>query len=306
MDDRTHALGLAAGTLVMAAEIAEREKDEKRRDKMLRVVDRKWASVRDSWPEVGEDAEDALAKATGDWEEKDRVRLLIDLDFAEPFIPYELKYVGADKDASLEKVAWVLGLGTSAAASVRRTRRDAIKAHRRLDWTKIGVYGVGGAVLVGTLGFFAAPLLGGALGAGAGLGGAAAAAHGLALLGGGSLAMGGAGMAGGLWLVTGVGAAAGVIGGGGSTALLQLGAAQAKIELLKLQINYKLTILDSQMDTIKAQEVISSLAEQQEELRAKLDEEKELNDRNAGRVKEVEETLQTLGEAVKWMQAQTA
>jgi hypothetical protein len=76
-------------------------------------------------------------------------------------------------------------------------------------------------------GYLAAPLIAGYVGAAAGLSGAAAVAHGLALLGGGSLAAGGAGMAGGMLLVTSAGAAVGNVGTGGAAALWSAGYAAA-------------------------------------------------------------------------------
>ena len=72
---------------------------------------------------------------------------------------------------------------------------------------------VAGVAVVGPMALVAAPAIGGAIGTYAGLSGAAATSHGLALLGGGSLAAGGLGMAGGTAVVTaagvGLGGAAG-------------------------------------------------------------------------------------------------
>ena len=76
----------------------------------------------------------------------------------------------------------------------------------RITWMTAGT--VAASAVVGPLSYFAAPLLGGALGAsalGGGLSGAAATSHGLAMLGGGALAAGGAGMAGGVMVVTAAG-----------------------------------------------------------------------------------------------------
>lgn len=76
----------------------------------------------------------------------------------------------------------------------------------RITWMTAGT--VAASAVVGPLSYFAAPLLGGALGAsalGGGLSGAAATTHGLAMLGGGALAAGGAGMAGGVMVVTAAG-----------------------------------------------------------------------------------------------------
>lgn len=75
-----------------------------------------------------------------------------------------------------------------------------------------------GAVVVAPVAFFAAPAIGGALGAsgliGPALSGAAASSHGLAFLGGGSIAAGGLGMVGGAAVVTATGAALGGTLGG--------------------------------------------------------------------------------------------
>ncbi|MDN4483203.1 DUF726 domain-containing protein [Demequina lignilytica] len=76
--------------------------------------------------------------------------------------------------------------------------------------TKVIGYSMAATVVVAPMAFFAAPAIGGALGAMTGLSGAAATSHGLALLGGGALAAGGAGMAGGTVVVTVVG---GMLGG---------------------------------------------------------------------------------------------
>lgn len=88
---------------------------------------------------------------------------------------------------------------------------EALLAHDKLNaaritWMATGTVAAG--AMVGPLSFFAAPLLGGALGAsvlGGGLSGVAATSHGLAMLGGGALAAGGLGMAGGVMVVTAAG-----------------------------------------------------------------------------------------------------
>lgn len=78
--------------------------------------------------------------------------------------------------------------------------------------SRLVAVGVVGLAVGAPLGLLAAPAIGGAIGsltAFGGLSGAAATAHGLALLGGGPLAAGGLGMAGGTAVVTAVGAAVG-------------------------------------------------------------------------------------------------
>jgi hypothetical protein len=75
--------------------------------------------------------------------------------------------------------------------------------------TKLAVRSVGGAALLAPFALAAAPAVGGVIGSWAGLSGAAATSHGLAMLGGGSLAAGGLGMAGGTTAVTLTGSALG-------------------------------------------------------------------------------------------------
>jgi len=162
------------------------------------------------------------------------------------------------------------------------------------------------ALVVGVGAFALAPIIAAAIGSAAGLSGAAATSYGLALLGGGSLATGGAGMAGGLWLVTGVGAAAGLIGGSGSAALYEMGAAQARAELTRLQVAFKMTLLASQVDIIKAQAVISSLDAQLGNLRESLAEERKLNDANSARVEDLKHKVLAIEESLAWMRAQEA
>ena len=67
-------------------------------------------------------------------------------------------------------------------------------------------------------------------------------------------------MAGGMWLVAGAGAALGAVAGGGGVKLFQLGADQARGELVKLQVTFKLTLLQDQADQAKAQAVVENLA----------------------------------------------
>ena len=111
-------------------------------------------------------------------------------------------------------------------------------------------------------------------------------------------------MAGGMWMVAGAGAALGAVGGGGGIKLFQLGAAQARGELVKLQVTYKLTLLQGQTDLVKAQAVIEDLAGQAQALKATVAEERLLNDENSKRVKDLEETLEALEETILWMRSQ--
>ena len=72
-------------------------------------------------------------------------------------------------------------------------------------FTSLAMGTFGGAAVIGPAAFWAAPAIGGAIGAASGLSGAAATSHGLAVLGGGAVASGGLGMAGGAAVVAAVG-----------------------------------------------------------------------------------------------------
>ncbi len=84
--------------------------------------------------------------------------------------------------------------------------------------------------------------------------------------------------------------------------LLQLGAAGATAELAKLQVCFKEVLIGDQLQLRKAQETIKNLMESKEEIKRILEEERSLNDRNAQRLKELEETLEALSNAIDWME----
>ncbi len=299
------AVALASAQLLVAEHIASKEENEKRRNKMDRVVQIQREELGQLVaPGEGElDPSTVVASLTGA-DADTRVTFLIEVFFLDPFSPYSLRSNRKERKRALQLLAPLVGEDKKVIRRIEKAGADAKKSHDKQNWGKVGLVGVGAAVVLGVGGFMAAPLFGAALGTAAGLSGAAATAHGLALLGGGALAAGGAGMAGGLWMVAGAGAALGAIGGGGGIKLFQLGAAQARGELIKLQVTYKLTILHGQADLIKAQAVITDLAGQATELRSKVEEERLLNDDNAKRVTDLEETLQALEETIMWMRSQ--
>ncbi len=306
-DEEAWALSSSFATYLLADAIARRSGGD-RGEKMARVVEKLHVAIgsllSDADFDGDIDADDAallLVRFIESWQEADRLRFMIDLSFGDPFFPFSLKVRQRDFEQALQDVAERIGVGRNVVAEIGRTRKSAQEAHRSVSWAKIGVFGAGGVLLLGTGAFALAPVVGGLLGAGAGLYGAVGTAYGLALLGGGPLAAGGAGMAGGLWLVTGVGAAAGLVGGGGGAALHEMGARQAGIELTRLQVTFKMTILADQTDTLKAQLIISSLQEQLDGLSDELDEEIQLNDENSSRIKDLKEKIETIEESIDWM-----
>lgn len=302
--NHTYSFAFAVGGLALAHELIAREGNEDRRKKKQRVIALRRDLIRDAFPEETKGARmisRIIPRMPSDLPEDQKAMLFIDLAFSNPFSPYELKYGDSDFREALRQVARLIGLPEGRVDSILATKKEVAKGYQNFDFGKVLAIGIGGAVVLGLGGWAAAPIIGSALGGAAGLSGAAATAHGLALLGGGSLAAGGAGMAGGLYLVTGAAVAIGGTTVGGSAFLIQLGAAGAKAELIKLQTSYREVLLHSQLHTKKATNAIRSLAVDRQEVQAKLEEERQLNEKNAARLKELEETVEALDNAITWM-----
>lgn len=187
--------------------------------------------------------------------------LLIDLMTFNPW-PVNLGWAkGAREDALQSAADMLAGVSQSdfdAAtaefeALLRQLKRKSIKWGRVAAATAVGL---GAGVL--TAGW-AAPVVGGAIGASLGLTGAAATSAGLALLGGGSLAAGGFGVFGGTILITGVGGAF-VAGAAGATARFsRVGAAQVMADAIKMDLLAKLVIADSEDRDQKLRRVAEGL-----------------------------------------------
>jgi hypothetical protein len=294
-------LALLASQFLLADFVTSREQNETRWEKMERVVDRQGLALDEVG--IGLDRAPGVLTAFGKTvSTTDRIAFVVDLYFLDPFAPYTLKSDRATRSDALREIAVLVGGEDDLVDRIDTTRRSAIGAHTKRSLGKIGLIGIGAAVALGVAGILAAPLVGAAIGGAAGLGGAAAVSHGLAILGGGALAAGGAGMAGGMWLVAGVGAAAGLLAAGGGTALYELGSATARGELVKLQITFKLGLLDANKDMARAQQAISNLVAQADVTRSILDEERKLNDENSQRVEDLEATLEDIEEAIVWME----
>jgi len=232
--------------------------------------------------------------------------ILIELFFAAPYP--ETKHAPGDK---LRKkfIAWLAGeMGL-----VEKDYKDLLKAYKGTlnvhmgRRTKIGIGVVAGLAVGAVGGWVVAPALGGALGAGAGLGGAAAVSHGLALLGGGALAAGGAGMAGGIALVTAMGAVGGgLIGLGGTALFTESGAAKVKVDTMKLQMVLAKIVIADQKDMAKAQDIARRQEEELQALRGQLAELKKNEAVNKDKIKNLKSIIKTLERAVKWTRKQSA
>jgi hypothetical protein len=66
---------------------------------------------------------------------------------------------------------------------------------------------------------------------------------------------------------------------------------------MKLQTNYKANLLHTHLTQAKAKRVVTGLAKQQHEFEAMLAREREINDRNSQRLKDLEQTLQAIEDA---------
>lgn len=302
-----NAQNLAIGTYLLAHRLMSDETNDQRKDKMKRVLKRKRKLINEVFSSkrlsYAHEFADLLITDIPTDETK---TLFIDLAFSNPFSPYELKYSNKDFTEALKKVGTRFDVEADTISSILQTKKDAIKAHRNVNWLKIVGLGAAGVVVLGIGGYALAPVIGAKLGAAAGLVGVAASNYGLALLGGGALSVGGSGMAGGLWLVTGTSAVLGGTAAGGGALLHQMGAAGARVELTKLQVTYKEVLLQNQMHGIKAQEAVKRLSSERDQLKKMLEEERELNDKNASRVQEMEEKLKAIESSIRWMEDEAA
>lgn len=289
---------LLAG-LIVADEIASRSVDADRSDRMVNVISRRY---RELIARVGEFNPDAvLDHMAADWDASTRLVALIEVVSSDPFSPFELRHSKTHLRHGFERVASLMGASPDELVEVQQTLKDAQAAHVNRSLARVGIWGLGGAVVVGAAGFAAAPVLGAALGSAAGLSGAAATSFGLSTLGGGSIAAGGLGMTGGLWMVAGTAAATGMVGSGGGALLYSLGGRQLRAEVVKLQATYKLVLLRTQADRAVAHDVVRRLHADAELLRDQVSEERLLNDANAHRIKELEGKIVAIEEALEWM-----
>lgn len=298
---------LAVGTY--ASLLAAVESDADREKKKRHNVDEKMRVLATVGVPVAPGVEASqlcslLSERLSSWTEVKRTALLIDVAFAAPFAPYELNVSKEDQRAQLRALCPALGLAPERADQVLDSIAAARRAHRQIAWGKIAMSAVLGGVVVAAGGYAAAPLIAAHLGVAAGLSGAAAVSHGLALLGGGSLAAGGAGIAGGMTLLSVGGGAVGGLAFGGASALWSAGYAAALSELVKLQVSYKEVLLRTQLRCLQASDVIEELLRQRDELKVKLDEERDRNDVGAARVKDLERIDQGYADAIAWMKEQ--
>lgn len=301
IDPADEVRAFSLGKTFLAAALAGLCDEYERAERMRRAVAK---FVELDFPESpGADADvlaNELERVVAPWPDLNKRLLLVDLWFVQPFAPYDVKVPSSDLKKALSELASTLGID-DALAEVTATVKELTGASTGKQVAKVvGISGLG-AVLIGSGAWIVAPLIGTAIGTASGLAGAAATAHGLAVLGGGAVAAGGAGVAGGMFAVTTTGAAAGVLLGGGGSALFQLGKRQAERELLKLKVKFKVSVLHTEGQLLVAQRYSTYLHEQIEATRRDLEQERLISERRSKRIERLEEALEMLEESQKWL-----
>lgn len=187
-EEEARVIALAVTTYAACLTAAEAKPDRQRKkvrnlEKKLQVLDTVGVHFTQA-PTCGQLCE-ALSRQVQGWTEDKRNALLIDVAFSDPFSPYQLETSEKDKREQLGVLCGAIGLAAKRSDQVLDAIADARKAHRNIAWGKVATSALLGAIVLAAGGYVAAPLIAAQLGAAAGLGGAAAVSHGLALLGGG-------------------------------------------------------------------------------------------------------------------------
>ncbi len=285
------------GKVALANAVADRCDNAERVQRMRRAVGRFVDELGLGGPE---EALEGLQRRSLGWDTLQRRLLLVDLWSVSPFSPYDVRVAKVDQRKALVAVAGAIGAG-GAVGEIDRCARELRNSDRIRATAKVsGALGVG-ALALGTAGFMAAPFIGAAIGAGTGLSGAAATSSGLAILGGGSLAAGGGGMAGGVVFVTATGAAAGGLVGGGGTAMYQLGGRQAQVELRKMEVKFKVALLQTHAELRVGQRFAAHLHDEIEGLKAQLEEERRFSEKRSKRITGLEKLLVQFQKSEDWM-----
>ncbi len=148
--------------------------------------------------------------------------------------------------------------------AVEREFTELLRSVRRktIRWGRVATVSVAGLGVGAATGFWAAPMIGAAIGGGAfGLYGAAATNAGLAYLGGGALAAGGFGMAGGIGVVAGVGGLAGAGMGAAGARLTPVSWGEIVVDTIKGDLITRLVIINAENDDQRAKRVVEALQE---------------------------------------------
>jgi hypothetical protein len=307
--DEGYDLAISAGTLLLATELAALEYNPDRKRKKQRIELLKLDGLRASLPDLARRLEvpaDARILVERSWTREDAVSFLIDLAFIDPFDPYVLAFREKDFRTALESVARLVGVEGDTVRRMLATKKSALRAHWRFNWVYLFVTSLLRTLAIGLGIFFAAPLIGSFLSSGFGFLGITVANHGLAFIHAGAIDPMTAGVMGGRLFATGVGNLSKSLAGGTDTFLYKVGSARARLELGRLQVNFREVLLAGRAHVDLAGETIERLRRDRDETREKLWEEREMNERSSGRVKDIEQTMKAINSAIKWMQRELA
>lgn len=306
VDDHAYRFSLSLASLLIAEQLADAEPDEQRRIRKQTVAQEKWSLLRDTFSrELGElhgyggtgpavrQLTQSLERTTDPWSLERRWMLLTDLVMSDAFAPYDLKVTITDFREATAAIATALDLGDEH-GELLDTWNVTLRSYRPSRWKTVIAPSTLTASALSTSG--PDPAAAAALATAAGLDGTAATTHGVALLGGGSLSLGGSGLAAGMWLATTDAEADAVLPCGG-IGLLALGPAQARVELVKLLLNFRLAIRYGWSHTVTAENVGAALARITDDLRTQLQLERRVNEDDASRITDIEAILSDVGTA---------
>ena len=298
VDDSEYRFSLSLASLLIAEQLADSEPDETRRTRKQNAAQEKWSLLRNTFsrdlgdlhgyggtgPAVRQLIQ-AFEHITRRWPLEQRWMLLIDLVMADPFAPYGLRVTINDFREAVGTVATALDLGEDH-AELLDIWHEILKSYSPSRWKTVIALSSLTTSALWTNG--PDPVAAAAVAAAAGLDGPAATAHGVAMLGGGSLSLGGSDLAAGMWLLSTDDEPGPVLSGGGGIGLLALGPAQARVELVKLQLNFRLVIRNGRSDSVTGHDLTSALDRIADDLRTQLELELRVNDDDAPRISDIE------------------
>lgn len=305
VDDHAYRLGLGLATLLMAIQLTDKEADERRRERKQQVLHDKWAVLRTAFPDdlalfqgyggsgpAVRQLVDAFADATSSWTPGQRNALLVDVLMADAFAPYELKVAVDDADEAIRMLAEALGLDETGTARLWEVWNEALTAYRPSRWRRpdhrvknIPALSTGEFVLPPPPGSNGDAMPDDVL----------ASDHHLALLAGGSLSATDVTMAGGLWLTDREADGDDDEGGGDRVRrLLALELAQARTELVKLQMSHALIVAPGDAEVTTTVSVLEALDDLRDGVMSQLDEQRGRNDDDAPRIRILSELVRAI------------
>ena len=308
-DDHAHRLALGLATLLMAIQLTEKEADERRRERKQSVLYDKWNVLRTAFPEDLDQFQgyggsgpsvrqlvDTFAGVTSAWTPGHRRALLVDVLMGDAFAPYELRVAVDDADEAIRMLAEALGLDELDTERLWEVWNEALTAYRPSRWRRPDHKVKSIPAL--TTGEFVLPPPPGSNGD-AMPDDVLDSEHHLALLAGGSLSATDAAMAGGLWLADRRVDVADDTGGdqGGNDRvrrLLTLELAQARTELVKLQMSHALIVAPGHTDDATTASVLEALDHLRDGVTSQLGEQRGRNDDDALRIRILEEIVRAI------------